>query len=536
MPYTPRTKPIQSIPNMRFGLNDRERPNEINILEMADCENWTIDEGTMTTAPGWKTADNATNSGPYYAIYQFRKSDGTQRLLRMRQNILEYSDGSDNWTACTMPQTGSPATAFAFTDGLYPTFATLNDIVVISNGTDSVLSSSDGITWAERATLPKGAVVINSSFNRVIYTAITRSSLIWWSDINDPLTVGASSWQYIEPNDGQFIKGATISPDGALLIWKSNSIYTISDVTANTVDRFLIAKGTRLASHQSIAVTDNSVIFAATDGVYEIIQSTLRKISGSIKNIGRNYVLNSTIFCAAYANSKYYLSMPDHDTSDSYNAQEYVYHKDLLREDPNQPYAVTRNQRNFGCYGVEDVAEDDGTRTINLYFGDSQSPSGSPLSGGSDFGKINIHQLTSAEGFTQGLNGSAQSAYFTTKFFTNNEAWYAKRFIKFFLQVETSTSFDITIGYRHDPFDTFTEASISFEATEMLWEYDNGETGQWSGGFGWSIGGTDNSDIDLESMLNDPRGIQFKISSSEIEFLQILEMAFSFIPKSKFNP
>ena len=534
--FLPRRLPVQKIPHSAYGLNDREDPEEIDVIQMADCENITIDEGTWRSSPGWMSYNAVEMTGPYYAIYQFRKSDGTEVLLRMRQNILEYATGIvQNWTACTMPNTGSPAAPFEFTDGLYPTFATLNDIVLVSNGTDSVLSSTDGVTWTERATLPKAKVIMNSGKNRILFMAQNDSpSLISWCDINDPLTVGATSWQYIEPNDGQQILGGTLTPGGSLLVFKSNTIYELSDVSFGTVDVNVVAKGVNLSSQQSIGVTEDGVIFFAFDGVYEYIGGTVRKISDNITQKGRNFIVDSTGVCGTYFDNKYKLSIPDHNISNTYNAQEYTFHKDMPTNNPRNPYAVTRSRRYIGCYGKEDLNLA-GDRYISSFFGDSRSASGSPASGGQDFGYINDYELTAAEGYSQGLNGEEQTCYFTTKFFTNEEAFYSKRFKQFYLRIKTDQSFDITLYYRFDPLASWITDTISVVTPSLAWELDDGSTGDWDDGFGWAVYGQLNEYVDLNPDIDRPRGIQFKVEFTTTSPVVIYDMGFRFLSKNKFK-
>jgi hypothetical protein len=154
---------IHSVNTIGLGMNDMLDPSVIADQEIADCENFSVEEDTITTAPGYVLWDDSPQShpGPYWGGFMFKKSDGYMVDIRQRKGILEYAiDGDSEWLPCNMPTAGSPASTITLTQ-TQPCFAALNDICIFTNGYEDVMSSTDGINWTIRGTLPKSKVVFD---------------------------------------------------------------------------------------------------------------------------------------------------------------------------------------------------------------------------------------------------------------------------------------------------------------------------------------------------------------------------------------
>ena len=504
-------------------MNDKDNSEELLDLEMADCENISIDDKSTKTAPGYVKYDAASNAGKYWAIYQFKKSSGTEVLIRKRGTTLEYcSGGGGSWVACTVPYALSQ---------IQPTFSTLNDICVFTNGSENVMSSTDGITWTERAGLPKSKIVIHNGLNRLLYMGQSSNpGRIDWSDINDPLTIGASSYQWIGYNDNEKIVGAAITPTGSLLVFKDRHFYDISDVTMGfvSVEPLGICP---ITSHQTIAVTENSVILFGIDGIYEYMGGTMRKISGKINFAsGRNLLSQYNTPTAVYYNGIYYLSIPNPDDSATYNCQEYLVYKQMIRDDTSQPYPITRNKRYFGCYGIEDYTSGS-TKRRRLYVGDSRSTTGSPAITHDMFAYVNTER---ASGVLQGENGVAQTCYFTTKFFTEDIPYHIKKHKRFFTNLKIIADTTITIGYRYDQDEEFTEVSEIVNSETIKIGFEDGSSGNFSEGYAFSNPAMTEVYKDLQTGSND-RGVQFKVSFSTINEVSFLNLSYRFRSKIKYK-
>jgi hypothetical protein len=283
---------LRSIPHLRTGLNNRYDNSEISDTDMADCENVEVDTKSIRNAGGYVDYGGAT--GPFWGGIHAVFSGGTNRLIRQRGATLEYdSDGAGTWVECTLPTAGSPAETVVLTQEPC-SMAMLNDTVMWSNGTDVVMSSTDGITWELEALLPKARVLFNNGLNRMLYMAVpTTPSKVEWSDINDPTTVGASSYQFINPNDGQEIMDAVLMPNGAMLLLKTNRFYQISDITfdmtsVDPIGEAPCVRGTACA-------TENSAIWAGPDGrIYEFDGGKANLISDQIVNSSERNIVIST--------------------------------------------------------------------------------------------------------------------------------------------------------------------------------------------------------------------------------------------------
>ena len=527
MAFVQKTYKIKNIPNLSYGINDLMEAGEILENEMADCENYTVDEASIRTAPGYVMYQTVNKSTVDWGIYHLRLSNGTQKLLRQTGTKLQYDNGSSVWTDCILPTTGSPAASISLPEN-QPTFVTLNDICVYSDGVTYTLSSTDGITWTNQPTLPKG-ILINNGKNRILYIE-NATSKIWYSDLNTPLTVQAASWQFIDPNNGQNSRGAITSNTGSTLFFKESQFYEIDDVSLGMIGVNPLGE-VRLASHHTICQTENSIILMAVDGIYEYMGGVMRKISGRISMTGRNSITNWNLATASYINGEYRVSIPDADVSLTYNCQEYVVHKGLMRQDSEQPYVITRNRRYFGCYGIEYATTAD-SRRVRLYAGGSvATTSGSPALTNCPFVYINVYKDDS---ITQGLNGAAQSGYFVTKHFTDNIPYYVKKFKKLFYELNLSQDTIPTFSYRFSPYDQWTDVAKSLTAPTMQWLLEDGSSGGFSEGYGFSAEGATKDFMDIENNEK-PRGIQFKITTSSINDIIFLGLAYSFRPKPRFK-
>lgn len=516
---------LRSIPNLRTGLNNRYDSSEIADTDMSDCENVEVDVRSIRSAGGY--VDYGGDTGPFYGGFHAVFSDGTNRLIRQRGAILEYdSDGAGTWVACTLPTDGSPAETVTLTETAC-SIAMLGDTVMWSNGTDTTMSSADGITWALEAALPKAQVLFNNGLNRLLYIAQPASpSKVEWSDVNDPTTVGASAYQYINPNDGQGIEDAVLMPNGGMLLFKTFSFYQISDITFDmtAVDPI----GEAPCVRHTAAATENSAIWAGPDGkIYEFDGAKANVISDQIDRLN---ITKPTTMRGVYYKNKYRLAVPN--GSDAYNSYEYVVNRQVNTENRLNPYVITKNQRYIGCYIFEDREVND-VRRVRLYMGDSRvDAEGSPAEVPGVFAYINDEHDT---GVTQGLNGVAQDCYFTTKFFTEDVAFFIKRYTKFFSQVKSSADQTLTLSYRSDPFVQWTDVDFELTSDDIDFVFGDGSTGGFSEGYSFSYEVTDSGFVDLERAGTDVRGIQLKISWSAINDVEILGLAYKFLIKNNFH-
>jgi len=529
MPFSARYQ-LRNLPNLRTGLNNHYDAGEILDTDMADCENVEVDTRTIRSASGYVDYGGAT--GPFWGGFNARFSNGTERIIRQRGTTLEYDGGSGTWTGCTLPIIGSPAATVVLTQ-VPCSFAMLNDKVLWSNGTDSTMQSTDGITWtiptygSPAAELPKARVLFNNGLNRILFLAIpTEPSKVYWSNINDPLTISANAYQVFGANDGQEIQDAVLTPNGGMLLFKTNRFYSISDITMDTVSTEPV--GEAPCVRYTAVATENSVIWAGPDGtIYELQGGVPTEISDNLEPLSISYPYKMR---GVYFNGKYRLAFPS--GSDAYNSYEYVVDRNNLTGVQKNPYSITKNQRYIGCYIKED-RESSNVRRTRLYFGDGRTEAiGSPAAVPSTFSYINDTHDT---GVTQGLNGDSQTCYFTTKFFTEDSPYFLKRYVKYFLDMTSASDQTITVSYRYDQFEQWTDTSILTTAADIDWIYDNSETGGFNEGYSFSDASAVRKFKDLEQTGTDRNGIQFKLSWSSVNDVEILTQAYKFLVNRNFK-
>jgi hypothetical protein len=503
---------IKSIPNLRGGLNDADDPAEIGENEMADCENYEVTDKSVRTAGGYVLYDENPQVGPFWGGLEISLSSGTQRIVRQRGSILEYDDGAGNWTACTLPTAGSPAATVVLSQ-VPNSMVQMNDIALWSNGFDVVMSSADGgITWVLQSSLPKSKILFDNGLNRIVFLAQPASP--------------AANFQFIGKNDGQDIVDAVLLPTGGMILFKTYRFYGFSDISQNMIG--VDPLGEAPCVPHTAKATENSVIWAGHDGIYEYGAAGVKRISGKITRSGRNYITTTSKMCAVYHNSRYRLSMPN--GSGTYNAQEYIVHRNLPTGDPEAPYVITRNVRYIGCY-IREQRRQNGVLRARVYFGDSRPSSGSPATTYSTFAWINDEHDPDV---IQGLGGAAQSAYYVTKFFNEKRPFFIKRYVRKFLDMICDQNFTFTLSYRFDPYASWTDVNLTLTASDLEILYEDGNSGPFSEGYAFSYAATSQLFADLER-IGDPRGVQFKVSTNTINDVTILGSGYKYLVNSNFR-
>jgi len=512
---------VRYIPHLRGGLNDFDDSSEIATDEMADCENVEVNDKAIRSAAGYVDYGGSSVDGPYWGGFHAVFSSGTNRLIRQRGTTLEYDNGSGTWTGCTMPTAGSPAAAVSLTQTPC-SFEMLNDIVLWSNGTDTVMSSTDGITWTLRSGLPKSKQLFNNGLNRIVFVGQPAApSRVDWSDINDPLTINAASYQFIGKNDGQVIERFTLTPTGGIIAHKTNRFYSISDITDGMIAVDPIGEAPCYGG--TVVATENSVMWFGGDAIYEYSGRSVKRISGNISFASRANISSAYLATAVYFNKKYRLSIPS--SSSVYNFHEYVVDRNQQTGDSQNPYIITRNGRTIGCY-IKEQRDVSNVKRNRLYIGSSLSGSSYRI-----FAYVNDLHDTS---LTQGLNGSAQACYYMTKFFNENDPYLLKRYVKFFFDTFISNSFSVVVSYRFTQNGPWTEVTQSIATESLDIDYGNGESGTFSEGYSFATAGTGQVFVDLER-ADSVRGIQFRLSWSSVNDVSILNQAYKFLENNQFH-
>jgi hypothetical protein len=139
-----------------------------------------------------------------------------------------------------------------------------------------------------------------------------------------------------------------------------------------------------------------------------------------------------------------------------------------------------------------------------------------------------------ASGVLQGENGVAQTCYFTTKFFTEDIPYHIKKHKRFFTNLKILADTTITIGYRYDQDEEFTEVSEIVNSETIKIGFEDGSSGNFSEGYAFSNPAMTEVYKDLQTGSND-RGVQFKVSFSTINEVSFLNLSYRFRSKIKYK-
>ena len=496
---------INIIKHLSGGMNTADAPSEIKKYEMASCENWEVNEKTLRTAAGWVNYGSDAQELPIFGGFEGRFENGVHVMVRQKGTELQYDNGAGSWITA---QGGLTQARCSFT--------MLNNIILWSNGTDTIKSTTDGITWTDQAGLPKAKKIVHNGKNRILFVNQPAiPSKISWSNINNPLTVDASSYQFIGKNDGEQVLDTVVTEKGGIYIFKTSMVYMIGDVSFDMLGVDPI--GTMPYIPFTAVTTENSVIATGYDGIYEIVGGTIRHISKNLKR-GTTHCKNSDTPVATYFKNKYRVALPiDHN----YNDVELVLDRQQPTGDPYNPYAITLNKREIGCYITEQNRAGT-TMRHRVYVGGSRVAT---------FAWINIDH---DQGVTQGVLGQPQTCTFETKFFQDEAPFFIKRFLKYFINIFSNQDTTIQLCYRFDTEGTYVCKPVEVTMGSFGWKLADGASVDFDEGFGFKTSGSDERFIDMEK-TGVPRGVQFKIKVTTTKDLTILSSAYKYLIKNSFH-
>lgn len=475
-----RQRPIIPIPLPLYGLNDKQSPYAISDFEAADLENVLIGAKIMQSRQGYVTHGITSGSGPIYNAIDYRKSDGTNIEIRQRETAIEKLNTANNtWEALSLPIT--------LTAGYKVNFQILNNLLLIANGIDSDLSF-DGTTVTERSTLPKAKYQIIID-NRIV--KLTDAGVVWFSEINDPLTYDALSFINIDPNNAAIGKGLG-ETNGQVIVFKQNKKYTLTQLVGGTV--IPMDGDISTVSHYSIISTGSTLIFLGANGWYEIRGSGTYLISGHINfdNLDKSRLINAH---AVFFNDRYRCFVTE--SGSSYNNLEYVIYTHLRTPFEDNPYPITKNRGLYGqCY----------YKTLRsnqelIYFGESRSTSGSPATNYSD-----VYEMFN--GYSD--NGSAIAAYFTSKLFDHGVPYFSKRYKRLYTRIINQAGLVYYVAYRFSTTAGWSEQALSISETVLSWLLDDSsETDIWYEDIDWVFEGSEDEYTPI-SNTGRPKTIQFR--------------------------
>jgi hypothetical protein len=237
-------------------------------------QNGFLDDNKILERYGYSLAGNDTGEDkPNLLLFPHETSSNVQ-LLKINDNAagtvaeLHYWTGSGSWVKVASP---------TFTAGLRCTAVTAQGKTYITNGTD-VVKSWDGSTLANVASIPIVKYLV--WFHNYLwgFHNNTYRNRMYFSNIGDPETFGASDFQDINPEDNDFITGAS-SLKNEIIIGKRYRMYGFQgwlepSIQIQAVNERLSSYGT--IAHQSFVNTGNDLLFASYGGNYPNINSLIR--------------------------------------------------------------------------------------------------------------------------------------------------------------------------------------------------------------------------------------------------------------------
>lgn len=476
-----RQRPISQVPLPRYGLNDKYSPFEIHSLEASRLENVEIGAADAMGRLGFSQFGTTSGSGPIQNMHDHRESDGTEQILRARQNKIEkYNTGTNTWDNITLP--------ISITSNLKMAFATLNDVTICANGTDSDLKW-DGAAMTELASNPKADVQFVFQ-NRLVKFKFSTSRLSW-SAINDPTTWDALDFLYIDPNNAQ--RGTGVAElNGQIVIFKELKPYVLSALVGGVVTP--LSGSLSAISHYSIRSTGSTLIFLSASGWCELRGNVVYPISDHL-DIGQLDSNNLQKAHAVFFNNCYRCFVPE--AGNPYNNLEYVFNLTLRTPFPMHPYAVTKNRGLNGLCYLKTLRN--GKET--LYFGDSRPDSGSPSTTHSK-----VYLMFSGNND----DGSEIAPFWESKMFDERMPFYAKKYKRAYNRVINQTGLTYYVAHRFGTTDAWNEQALTFPSTDLPWIMDTGsDITSWLEGDSWPFEGAEDDFVSLTN-TGRPRTIQFR--------------------------
>lgn len=201
------------------GLNTSKSGIRVGPQELKNAQNIRYSPiGGFKWRKGYTTLGNEPGQAAT-GLFMFRFSSGTNVAFRMQGSKVEKMDALDGtWDDIT------GAVTLTVGQNNHFSAAILNDIVIAVNGVDTPVQISSSLVTTDVSGLPfSTAKQVFVYRQRMFY--ITDDT-VYFSDINDPVTVGANSFISVANKQGGEIIGG-VDYRGTAYIWKRSGIHAI---------------------------------------------------------------------------------------------------------------------------------------------------------------------------------------------------------------------------------------------------------------------------------------------------------------------
>jgi len=266
------------------GINTFKSDFEIEDNQLVIAQNVLVERRAIIKRKGYtKLTSSPIASAPVLSLYEYYKEStgNTYLLANCDTKVVEIntSDGSVSDVVTGL------------TAGKVMSYATINDLVYMSNGVDDVYKW-DGTTATALSSLKKAKFLIVHK-DRLFYVATTANpNTVYFSDAGTPETIGSDNYFIVYTTDGDILTGV-VSLYGALWLFKNNSAHQLLGATeddfkmnSNLINAY---PKTGCVSQRSIAHVLGGVIFLGDDlkqgfGVYHLDGVRLREISQNVSD------------------------------------------------------------------------------------------------------------------------------------------------------------------------------------------------------------------------------------------------------------
>jgi hypothetical protein len=247
-----------------LGFNDKFPPEELPKGYCVTAQNCFLEERKIIERTGYSLAGNDTNENSAILGLGYLEVGAIKHIIRVANDssgtfgYIRYWAGSGDWVWI------STAT---LTASVPVELETANGAAYLTNGTDSVYKW-DGTTLSAVAAFPRAFFIKWFHNYMFAFKTTANKSRLYFSNLGDPDTWGASDFIDLEPNDGDEGTGMAVLGDELILaknnVLKSFSGWTLDSFTVADVNEKLNNYGT--PSHRSFVNIGNDLLFLSYAG------------------------------------------------------------------------------------------------------------------------------------------------------------------------------------------------------------------------------------------------------------------------------
>jgi hypothetical protein len=271
---------------------------------------------------------SSSDGGTAWSVWVNASADGT--LNHTAQNHIQiriiYTKTASVQSA-TITFDDSPAATTLLTGltagGSYY-FTTLKDVFIIVNGIDAPKKWNGIDAVSNVGGTPPHCQYVAAHKNRIFMASVSANrSRLYWSDILDEDTWGATSYIDISPNDGDYITNIMAFGD-YLIITKQRSVWILLGQAASDFAVRRLHEGIGCVAPRSLITMEDVFLFVSSEGVYVSNLSQVTLLTERLKNYWK--LLNRrklSIACASYFDHRLRVEFP-YSTS-TYNNRRIVY-------------------------------------------------------------------------------------------------------------------------------------------------------------------------------------------------------------------